>query len=94
MKKIIIPLLIASAAAIWASQKPDGLEHVANILGFAGRAQENHAVLFGYSFHFAGWPIVSAILAGLTGVAMIYGFFQIGLVMVKLWKGRTPNENN
>jgi hypothetical protein len=87
MKKIILPILLALAAGVMASQKPDGLERVAGMLGFANRAQENPGILAG-AFHFSIRPGLSAVLVGIMGVLVIYGFFQGGIYLMKKMRSR------
>jgi cobalt/nickel transport system permease protein/cobalt/nickel transport protein len=81
MKNIILllaglTLTLVLLGVLVASSSPDGLEVVAESLGFAGRASEGRAwsPFADYEFHPIGssWP--AQVTAGLVGVALMYGF--------------------
>jgi hypothetical protein len=67
----IIALLVV-AAALWASADPDGLERVAENLGFAELAEDSpFSVIPDYVFPGVDGPMAT-ILAGLVGVAIVF----------------------
>jgi lipopolysaccharide export LptBFGC system permease protein LptF len=76
-KKTIIPIIIAALAAVFASQSPDGLDKVSEVLGFSDKAIEHSAIMTGYQIPFIGNSSVSAIFAGLIGVLITYGIFLL-----------------
>jgi cobalt/nickel transport protein len=74
-------VLVAAVLSAWASSHPDGLEHVAQSLGFAGSAQDSvtsGSPLADYSAPGVEDPRLSGGLAGVLGVAVV------GLVMAGL----------
>jgi len=82
-KKLLFPLLIAVLAAIFASQNPDGLDKVSEMLGFAHKGVEHPAIMAGYNLPFLGASKLSAILAGIAGVMLTYGIFMLGLYLAR-----------
>jgi cobalt/nickel transport system permease protein len=75
---LVFGLLISAGIAVfvapWASPWPDGLERVAESLGFAGRAVE-HPVpspLPDYAVPGIGWDAATTALAGLIGIAVVF----------------------
>lgn len=82
-KKPYFPLLIAALAALFASQNPDGLDYVSEMLGFAGKGVEHPAPMSGYTLHFLGASKVSTALAGIAGVLLTYGAFRLAAVLMK-----------
>jgi len=75
-KKIIFPIVLAALAALFASQNPDGLDKVSEVLGFAHKGTENSAIMAGYSI---GGYKLSVIFAGVVGVLIVYGIFKLTL---------------
>lgn len=73
--KLTLALALAAAAAWFASPRPDGLERVAENLGFLGRGREGAAVLAGYAVPGLADPRVAGALAGLIGVLLAGGAF-------------------
>ncbi len=59
-----------------ASSLPDGLEHVAGILGFAGQAapQAAWSPFAGYQAAFVKGSWLAQVTAGLVGVGLIWAF--------------------
>lgn len=59
-----------------ASSMPDGLEHVAESLGFAGRASEGQSwsAFADYEASFVEGAWLSQVTAGILGVALVWGF--------------------
>lgn len=61
-----------------ASSLPDGLEKVAEVLGFSTREKEPlFKVMPDYSFPWVGEGALATVLAGLVGVAIILGGFYL-----------------
>lgn len=83
-------LLVAGVVSFFASSHPDGLEHVAHTLGFAGSARTSAAEgspLAGYGVEGVSNGFVSGGLAGVLGlvvVAVVMG----GLVLLLRRLGR------
>jgi len=78
----LVALLIAAAvvvaAALFASADPDGLERVAEDLGFAGAEQgAAFEIIPGYEIPGLS-PGTGRILAGLAGIAIVLGVVLIG----------------
>ncbi len=74
----IVGLLAAAAVVVilapFASSDPDGLERVAIDSGFAEQGTEaSYEILPGYSVPFLGDSTASLIIAGLVGVALLFG---------------------
>jgi hypothetical protein len=80
MKKIAIffgalTLVLVLFGVLIASSLPDGLEHVAESLGFADRAGDGAWSPFAdYETRFFGSEWWAQASAGLLGVAIMYGF--------------------
>ena len=70
----VVTLVLVVFGAVVASSLPDGLEFVAESLGFAERAKdEGFASPFaGYETSFIGNSGLSQVAAGLAGVALMY----------------------
>ena len=71
---LTVSLLIAAVVSAWASAHPDGLEQVAETLGFAGSAQDSAtsgSPLADYSAPGVEDPRLSGGLAGVVGVAVV-----------------------
>jgi cobalt/nickel transport protein len=78
---LALSVLIAAVVSTWASAHPDGLEHVAESLGFAGSAQDSvtsGSPLADYTAPGVDDPRLSGGVAGVLGVAVV------GLVMAAL----------
>jgi len=81
MKRIILllaglTLTLVLLGVLVASSSPDGLESVAEALGFAGLASEGEAwsPFADYQFRPINSPWPAQVAAGLVGVALMYGF--------------------
>ncbi len=70
---LTLALVLAAAAAWFASARPDGLERVAADLGFLDRGREGAAVLAGYAVPGLADPRVAGALAGGIGVLLAGG---------------------
>jgi hypothetical protein len=79
MKKYLIFAFMASliviSASFWASKNPDGLDTIAEKLGFSRMAVERTSPMADYSVPFMGKGTLSRIVAGLTGTAVCFLFF-------------------
>jgi hypothetical protein len=68
-----LTLLVVVAAAFLASADPDGLERIAEDLGFIGAGQDSpFSVIADYVFPGVEGP-AATILAGVIGVAVVFG---------------------
>ncbi len=77
---------VVALASAFASSEPDGLEYIAQSLGFIDKASEPMAApMPDYSFPRSGSPFMSSFLAGLTGVGILYlAYFAFGFVSKKI----------
>ncbi|KPJ68564.1 hypothetical protein AMJ44_06345 [candidate division WOR-1 bacterium DG_54_3] len=76
MKNIILlSILIAILAAFFASSNPDGLEKVAENLGFIDRGIERSSAMTDYSIPFIYQEGISTSIAGILGIFIILGLF-------------------
>lgn len=83
-------LLLAGVVSAWASSHPDGLEFVADKLGFAHAAGEHASggsPLADYSVHALGESPMAGGLAGVVGVAVVA--LVMGLLLLVLRRGRS-----
>ena len=81
--RLLVAIIIAVFASFFASQNPDGLDKVSKILGFADSAKENGAIMKDYTVGFVGHPQISTALAGIIGIFLIYGIFELTLLLLK-----------
>jgi len=66
-------VLVVVAAALFASGDPDGLERVAENLGFIGAGEDSpFSVIADYVFPGLDGPMAT-VVAGLIGVAVVFG---------------------
>lgn len=78
MKKVIwFSIGIVILAAFFASSHPDGLEKVAERLGFIKQAVSSPAWLNDYRIPFISNPSLSTIIAGLAGILLTFGLFWL-----------------
>ncbi|MBM4407629.1 MAG: hypothetical protein FJ038_03295 [Chloroflexi bacterium] len=71
---LAIAALVVIVLAPLASPDPDGLERVGGDQGFLDRAREALVnILPGYAVPFIDDPVISTIVAGLIGVALVFG---------------------
>jgi len=79
---LLVSLLIVIGAALWASSSPDGLEWVAEKLGFIDKAQAWHSLMTDYSVPFIKNTVLSTITAGIVGLLLVFGLFKgISLIL-------------
>lgn len=73
-----ISVVVVVAAAFLASSDPDGLERVAGDQGIIGRAQDAlYAILPDYTIPGIDDPVVSTILSGVVGIAIVFGIMWL-----------------
>jgi ABC-type Fe3+ transport system permease subunit len=82
---LAIAAVVVVVLAPLASSDPDGLERVAEDTGFIERAQNFFSgLLSGYAIPGIDDPVVSTILSGLLGVAIVVGVvFVLGRVVAR-----------
>lgn len=88
MKKILLlVLVIAVIASFFASGSPDGLEMVAEKLGFIEAAQERASLMTDYSIPAITERGFSAAFAGASGVFITLSvFFLAALILKKIYR--------
>ena len=81
MKKYIyyfaLIALIAISASYLASAFPDGLEFVAEKLGFISTAVERSSVMTGYTLPILGETPFSTAVSGIIGISLCFGAFWL-----------------
>jgi len=84
---IIAALTIAMLISVFASSFPDGLEKVAENLGFIGNSREivpeSFFLIPDYTFRAVGSELWQVSLAGMSGVLIILAFFGIIYLIYK-----------
>ena len=74
MKRLLfISVVIAMLASLFASTKPDGLDHVSNYLGFSSKAVYHASALGG----------ISGAMAGISGVLITMSMFWLLIFVIK-----------
>ena len=71
-----LTLALVVLAVLVASSLPDGLESVAELLGFAGRSEESgfDSPFADYQTRFIGNSWLSQVVAGLVGIGAMWSF--------------------
>ena len=70
---LTVAVIVVIAAAIWASADPDGLERVAEDVGFIGAGQDSpFSIIADYVFPGLDGPMAT-IVAGIIGVVVLFG---------------------
>jgi hypothetical protein len=90
---VVVSLLVAGVLSFYASSHPDGLNSVAQSLGFASTERASAtsgSPLSGYSVRGVGDDRLSGGLAGVAGVVVV-GALMTGLVL--LLRRRTPKAD-
>ena len=82
-KAFFVVLLVAVAASFFASSHPDGLEKVAENLGFIERAQERSAPLPDYTTPGFSEGGLSTATAGIAGVLITLAVFWLAAYIMK-----------
>ncbi len=89
----MVSLVIAMFVSFFASSFPDGLEKVAENLGFTSRAEDmipqNYFIIPDYSFSLVDSELWQTALAGLFGVLIVLAIF--GLVYL-IYRGSGKKE--
>jgi len=76
MRKVLfLSILTAALAAFFASSHPDGLEKIAEQLGFMQKGLAGHSLMTDYTIPFISHPALSTTLAGICGVIIIFTLF-------------------
>ncbi len=76
MRNIILVLVaITILAAFLASSNPDGLEKVAEALGFIEKGVERSSIMTDYTVPFIAHEGISTSVAGILGIFMTLGLF-------------------
>lgn len=82
---LLLAAIVVVVLAPLASSDPDGLERVAQDVGFAGQAQDaGFEILPDYSVPLLGDSILSLVVAGLMGVGLLFaGMWLVGRVLTR-----------
>ena len=91
---LVVSLLLAVVVSLFASASPDGLEHVAETLGFAETAEESavaESPLADYGTAGVAQEWLSTAIAGVVGLALT-GVVAFGLMRL-LVRSRPPDES-
>ncbi|MDR2192074.1 MAG: PDGLE domain-containing protein [Endomicrobium sp.] len=78
-----VPVLITLFASLFASSHPDALERVAINFGFDEKAKETSSLFTDYAFPFVSGGFLSAFLAGIAGLILLYILYQAAGFAVK-----------
>lgn len=85
MKRLfLLAIAVAVLAAFFASAYPDGLDSIAQKLGFSGKSIEHAAPMTGYGMKWLPEGCPSTAVAGIAGILLIFGIF--GLIAFALKK--------
>ena len=74
---IFLTITIAILAAFFASAHPDGLEKVAETLGFIEKGVERSSVMTDYTVPFITHEGISTSIAGFFGIIITLGLFWL-----------------
>lgn len=88
----VIALLLAGVVSAWASSHPDGLEFVAEKLGFAdaaGAHVSDGSPLAGYSVQALGEGPLAGGLAGVIGVLVVALVMGLLVLLLRRSRGRS-----
>ncbi|MDR2425776.1 MAG: PDGLE domain-containing protein [Endomicrobium sp.] len=78
-----IPALITLFASFLASSHPDALESIAIKYGFDEKAAETKSFFTDYSLSFIGNEFLSALLAGIIGIILLYVLYETANFILK-----------
>jgi hypothetical protein len=93
MKRLFfVVLLIAILASFFASSNPDGLEKVAEHLGFIHKAAERGALLPDYTTPGLPEGGISTATAGIAGVLITMSIFWLAAYALKMQNGAHRKE--
>ncbi len=73
----VLASLIVVAASFFASSFPDGLEFIAEKLGFLHKGVSGSAIMKDYSIAILGNGAISTAVAGLIGIVVILSVFAL-----------------
>jgi hypothetical protein len=91
-KHFWIAAAIAVLAAFFASTHPDGLDFTAEKLGFAGKSQERNTLMTDYRLKYFPEGVVSTALAGIAGILITLGVFQLTVYIIKKRNSRIDRK--
>ena len=80
---MVLVLIVILLASLFASDKPDGLEFIAEELGFIHRAADSKSVLTDYTFTPIKTEAVSRVAAGILGILLCLGSVKIYTVLYR-----------
>ena len=80
---ILLSILIVVLAAFFASAHPDGLERVAEALGFIEKGVERSSLMTDYAVPFISHEGISTSLAGILGILMTLGLFWVTALFLR-----------
>jgi hypothetical protein len=89
MKKftIIIPVIVALGASLFASAHPDALERISEDFGFASLAKQNPSFFEDYQVAFINNDFLSTFVAAIFGLVLIFVFYKaIAIIVVRFSK--------
>lgn len=75
IKILLLAGVIAALAAFFASANPDGLEKVAENLGFIDKGLAGSSLMTDYAMPFISQPGLSTAVAGIAGILLTFGLF-------------------
>ncbi|CCO06935.1 PDGLE domain-containing protein [Desulforamulus hydrothermalis] len=86
--QLLLIVFVAGVLSGFSAASPDGLERVAEDLGFITQAQDHSSILSDYNLPFINNPYLSAGLAGILGCAVVFCLvFGLGYLL-KAHSGR------
>jgi hypothetical protein len=80
---LFVSLAVAGLASFFASSHPDGLEWVAERLGFLERATDTFGVMPDYACPFVKTGQLATTAAGIFGVAVCFGIFFLARAILR-----------
>ncbi|MFH1347946.1 MAG: PDGLE domain-containing protein [Candidatus Margulisiibacteriota bacterium] len=80
---ILLSIMIAISAAFFASANPDGLEKVAETLGFIEKGAERTSLMTDYTIPFVAQEGMSTSIAGILGIFITLGLFWGTVVLLR-----------
>lgn len=88
---LIIAFTIVVIASIFASNSPDGLEKVAETLGFSETAKGTPGLMQDYLIPNVKSGTLSKALAGVAGIILVFSLFLLAAYALKFFKKHNPN---
>jgi len=86
---LVVAFAVAFLASIFASAFPDGLEKVAETLGFIETAKDTPGMMPDYLFPGIKSEVWATIVAGIIGTAIVFAFFLGAAYVMKIWRRST-----